>query len=71
MDADPPVEARVIPIGERIEGGQAIFEGSLLNARQFIATLSGGERAAVSIWTPGHVWTVAELEAQPPGTEHV
>lgn len=70
MDGDPPVEARVIPLGEPIEGGQAIFEGSLVQTRRFIADLSDEERAAVSIWTPGHVWTAAELEAQPPGAEH-
>lgn len=69
MDGDPPMEARVIPNGEPI-AGSAIFEGSLVHARQFIAALSADERAAVSIWTPGHVWTVAELEAAPPGSEH-
>lgn len=70
METDPPPEARVIPLGEPIEGGEAIFAGSLAHARQFIAALSPAERAAISIWTPGHIWTVAELEAQPPGSEH-
>jgi hypothetical protein len=70
MDLMPPPEARVIPLGEPIEGGDALFEGSLADARQFLSGLTLGQRDAVSIWTPGHVFAAAELAAEAPGHEH-
>jgi hypothetical protein len=69
-DPTPPAEARVVPNGEPIESGMDIFEGTLDAARIFIAALSPAERAEVSIWTPGHTFTVDELMAERPGHEH-
>jgi hypothetical protein len=68
-DDDFP-EARVVPNGEPIEDGAALFEGSLVSVREFIANLSPEERESVSIWTPGHIFTVEELEAEISGHEH-
>jgi len=70
MDLMPPPEARVIPLGEPIEGGEVLFEGMLADARRFLDGLTPAQRDAVSIWTPGHVFTAAELAAETPGHEH-
>jgi hypothetical protein len=67
---DPPAEARIIPLGEPIEGGQTIFEGSLIDAHAFLESLSPDQRGEVAIWTPGHVFTAAEFAAERPGHEH-
>lgn len=69
-DLDPPATARVIPLGEPIEGGEALFEGSLPDARAFVAQLTVAERADVSVWTPGHIFGADELLAEQPGHEH-
>lgn len=69
-DLNPPEEARVIPDGEPIEGGAALFEGTLEDARKFVRGLDADQRKEVSVWTPGHVFSVAELLAERPGREH-
>ena len=69
-DPRPPDEARILPIGEPIEGGDALFEGTLAGAREFLLGLAEEERARVSIWTPGHIFGARELLAERPGHEH-
>ena len=69
-DLEPAPEARVLINGEPVAGGAALFAGSLPAARQFVTELSPAQQAEVSVWTPGHVFTVAELLAEPPGHEH-
>jgi len=70
MDLMPPPEARVIPLGQPIDQGEALFEGSLDEARRFVTELTPAQRDAVAIWTPGHVFTAAEFAAETPGHEH-
>jgi len=70
MDLMPPPGARVIPLGQPIDEAEALFEGALDEARRFVADLTPAQRDAVAIWTPGHVFTAAELAAETPGHEH-
>lgn len=62
--------ARIIPIGEPIEGGAVLFEGTIEGARRYLLELSEAARREVSIWTPGHIFSAAELAAERPGHEH-
>jgi len=61
-DQDPP-RARVIPLGEPIEGGNALIEGSPAEVRDWLAAASAAQRAEVSVWTRGHIWPAAEFLA--------
>jgi hypothetical protein len=63
-DLSPPPQARVIPIGEPVEGGIAVFEGSVEGAIAFLADCSADQRADVSVWTDGHMWSVEEFLAK-------
>ena len=63
-------EAMIIPIGAPIELGFATFEGSLAEARSRVRAMSHAERAEIAIWTPGHIFTAADLLAEVPGHEH-
>jgi hypothetical protein len=66
MDLMPLPQARVIPLGEPIEGGAPLFEGALVDARRFLENMTSAERDAVSIRTPEHLLTTAAV----PGHEH-
>jgi hypothetical protein len=60
-DLSPPPQARVIPIGEPVEGGIAVFEGSVDGAIDFLRGCSPEQREEVSVWTNGHMWSVDEF----------
>ena len=63
-------EVRLIPLGEPVVGGASIFEGSSAEARAVLRDLSADERAGLSVWTLGHIFTPDEFEAERPGHEH-
>ncbi len=69
MPSDEP-EVRLIPLGEPVVGGLAIFEGSSAGARSVLSGLSPEDRAELSVWTRGHIFTPGEFEAEQPGHEH-
>ena len=56
MDDDPQPEARVIIIGTPVEENDALFTGSLADARAFVRALPATRRAEVSIFTEGRVY---------------
>jgi hypothetical protein len=69
-DSDPPGEARIIPNGELIEDGIALYEGSTTGAREYLLAMPPELRAEVAIWTPGHVFDPDKFLAERPGHEH-
>ncbi len=69
-DRSPQPDVRLIPLGQPIEGGDAIFEGSSAEARQILRAMSAEARAEIAVWTLGHVFTPQEFEAEQPGHEH-
>ena len=56
MEDDPQPEARVIIIGTPVGDNDALFVGSLEDARAFVRALPPGQRAEVSIFTEGRVY---------------
>jgi hypothetical protein len=68
-ELDIPDVARVIPTGEPVEAGSTLFQGTLEDVREFVQTLPADQQAEVAIWTPSHIFTVAELLAERPGHE--
>lgn len=56
MAEDSRPEARVIVIGTPVEENDALFEGSLADARDFVRALPPEERADVSIFTEGRIY---------------
>ena len=63
-------EAMILPLGRPMEREHATFEGTLLEARKIVATMTIAEQAHIAIWTPGHIFTAGELLAEAPGHEH-
>ena len=61
-DHDLP-RARVIPLGEPIEGGNALVEGSPAEVRDWLSAATTAQRAEVSVWTRGHIWSAEEFLA--------
>ena len=64
-DHEPP-QARVIPLGEPIEGGLALLEGSAAEVRDWLTTATAAQRREVSVWTRGHIWSADEFLAATP-----
>ena len=69
-DLSPPAEVRLIPLGEPVIGGDSIFEGSSSEARRMLREMTADQRAEISVWTLGHIFTPQEFEAEQPGHEH-
>ena len=56
MQDDSQPEARVIIIGTPVDDNDALFVGSLEDAREFVRLLPDEQRAEVSIVTEGRVY---------------
>lgn len=56
MEEDLRPEARVIVVGTPVKDNDALFEGSLADAREFVRALPPQERAEVSIFTEGRIY---------------
>ena len=63
-------EAMIVPLGAPMELGFATFEGTLAEARSRVRAMSEADRKEVAIWTPGHIFTAADLLAEVSGHEH-
>lgn len=63
-------EAMIVPLGAPMDARCALFVGALQEAREIVAAMSPGQATEIAIWTPGHIFTAAQLLAEPAGHEH-
>lgn len=61
MEPTDAPEARVVITGEPVEANEALFAGSLEEARDYVLRLPDDQRAAVSIVTDGRIYHPREL----------
>lgn len=61
MELGGEAEARVVVIGEGVDQNEALFMGSLQDAKEFVRTLSPGQQAEVAIVTEGRVYDPREI----------
>lgn len=61
---DLPPHARIIPVGEPVEGGIALFDGPAEDAAAFLAKCAPADLAELSVWTRGRIWSPDEFLAE-------
>lgn len=61
MDQEHVAEARVVAIGDPVEGDDALFVGPLEDAVAFVHALPPAEQAEVAIVTEGRVYDPREV----------
>ena len=61
MDPTDEPEARVVVVGDPVEDGDALFVGSLEDAKAFVHALPPAERKNVAIVTEGRIYDPREV----------
>lgn len=54
-------QARVVVVGEAVEENEALFTGSLHDAKEYVLRLSPEQQAAVAVVTDGRIYDPREL----------
>jgi hypothetical protein len=60
-DFDASDEARVVVVGEPVDGNEALFSGTLEDAKAYVRRLPAETQAGLAIVTPGRIYDPREI----------
>jgi len=61
MEFDTNDEARVIVVGERVDDNEALFSGTLEDAKDYVRRLDPDTQAGLAIVTEGRIYDPREI----------
>jgi hypothetical protein len=61
MDLNGPDEARVVVVGEPVDDNEALFSGTLEDAKDYVRRLDPDTRAGLAIVTEGRIYDPREI----------
>ncbi len=70
MDVEPAPEARIVAIGEPVEGGEALHTGTLHAMLELAWSHDARWLHEIVIWTEDRIYGQADIEALRPANGH-